>query len=413
MKKIIALVGLALTLSACGNQQGGHVPNGVKVGKPYSVSGQTYYPEYDPHYDRTGMASWYGPGFHGKNTANGERFDQDELTAAHPTLPMPSLVRVTNLESGESAIVRINDRGPFKDNRLIDLSRASAKKLGVSGLARVRVQYLKDETEQYWANRHIETQDIQFAKNDPYAPDEDEGSRGGYDGVQVARDPAPQVKSSAPITSVASNDIKTEDLKFRPVEPRFRVVSDANAEEVEKPAVTREEPVPEEVRPPLQPKIVRLTKNGKPIGKGGKGEAKILHPQKEMEQQAEEAESEERIDTSSEAITEPPPPTLKEPEKKARLSPSSGAEVAKQIPEPAELGGKWFIQAGSFSSEENARKLANKLKNIAEVDQRPVSVSGQTWYRVRVGPFVSRERAQRHVSDAVAAGAAGARVIEQ
>ncbi|MGE3714439.1 MAG: septal ring lytic transglycosylase RlpA family protein, partial [Alphaproteobacteria bacterium] len=123
----------------------------VKVGKPYVIMGKKYYPEFDNDYDKVGIASWYGPGFHGKYTANGEVFDQNDLTAAHPTLPMPSLVRVTNLHNGKSAIIRVNDRGPFKDNRIIDLSKKSAQRLGVTGLAKVRVKFLQQETQEYMA----------------------------------------------------------------------------------------------------------------------------------------------------------------------------------------------------------------------------------------------------------------------
>jgi rare lipoprotein A len=113
-----------------------------KVGKPYQVAGVWYYPKEDPTYDETGVASWYGAEFHGKPTANGETFDMNEVTAAHQTLPMPSLVRVTNLENGRSIIVRVNDRGPFVNGRIIDLSRRSAQLLGTDrqGVAKVRVQ---------------------------------------------------------------------------------------------------------------------------------------------------------------------------------------------------------------------------------------------------------------------------------
>src|SRR5581483_4243459 len=124
----------------------------MKLGKPYAVDGEMYYPEYEPTYDKTGEASWYGPGFHGKYTANGEVFNQDDLTAAHPTLPMPSLVRVTNLRNGKSLIVRINDRGPFKSHRIIYLSKGAAQRLGIRSTARVRVQYLQKETEEYLAS---------------------------------------------------------------------------------------------------------------------------------------------------------------------------------------------------------------------------------------------------------------------
>ncbi len=124
-----------------------NVPKGggrYVVGQPYRVAGKWYRPREDTSYDRVGVASWYGPNFHGRLTANGEIFDQFHLSAAHPTLPLPSYVRVQNLSNGRSIIVRVNDRGPFANNRLIDLSRRSAEVLGFieQGTARVRVTYV-------------------------------------------------------------------------------------------------------------------------------------------------------------------------------------------------------------------------------------------------------------------------------
>lgn len=115
-----------------------------RVGPPYEANGQWYVPTPEPGYAETGVASWYGPAFHGQRTASGEVFDQEALTAAHPTLPIPSLVQVTNLENGREVIVRVNDRGPFVGGRLIDLSRRSAEVLGFEdqGQARVHVRYL-------------------------------------------------------------------------------------------------------------------------------------------------------------------------------------------------------------------------------------------------------------------------------
>jgi rare lipoprotein A len=114
----------------------------VKIGKPYEVLGVWYTPADDRSYDVTGIASWYGPGFHGLDTANGERYEMDALTAAHKTLPMPSYVEVTNLGNGRVLVVRINDRGPFVEGRIIDLSRRAAQLLGVdkAGTAKVRVR---------------------------------------------------------------------------------------------------------------------------------------------------------------------------------------------------------------------------------------------------------------------------------
>ena len=114
-----------------------------QVGKPYTIRGKRYYPREDPNYSRVGLASWYGPNFHGRLTANGEVYDQYALTAAHPTLPLPSYAKVTNLNNGASVIVRINDRGPFAHNRIIDLSARAAQLLGYekAGVAKVKVEY--------------------------------------------------------------------------------------------------------------------------------------------------------------------------------------------------------------------------------------------------------------------------------
>lgn len=115
-----------------------------RVGPPYEANGQWYVPTPEPGYQQTGTASWYGAQFHGQRTASGEVFDQAALTAAHPTLPIPSLVQVTNLENGREVIVRVNDRGPFTGSRLIDVSRGAAQVLGFedAGHARVHVRYL-------------------------------------------------------------------------------------------------------------------------------------------------------------------------------------------------------------------------------------------------------------------------------
>lgn len=115
-----------------------------RVGPPYEANGRWYVPTPEPGYQQTGTASWYGSDFQGRRTASGETFDQAALTAAHPTLPIPSLVQVTNLENGREVIVRVNDRGPFTGERLIDLSRGAANVLGFeqAGHARVHVRYL-------------------------------------------------------------------------------------------------------------------------------------------------------------------------------------------------------------------------------------------------------------------------------
>lgn len=127
--------------------ENGPVPKGGGrrlIGDPYVVAGKVYKPRENPNYDATGLASWYGSAFHGRYTANGEVYDQYSISAAHPTMPLPSYARVTNLDTGSSVIVRVNDRGPFHENRLIDLSDKAAELLDVKGhgTAHVRVKYV-------------------------------------------------------------------------------------------------------------------------------------------------------------------------------------------------------------------------------------------------------------------------------
>ncbi|WP_417683833.1 septal ring lytic transglycosylase RlpA family protein [Roseibium sp.] len=127
--------------------EGQPVPKGggrYVVGKKYKIAGKWYYPEHDPDYKKVGLASWYGPTFHGRKTANGEVFDRNALTAAHTTMPLPSYARVTNMSNGRSMIVRVNDRGPFHGNRVIDLSERVATLLGTKdqGVGKVKVEYV-------------------------------------------------------------------------------------------------------------------------------------------------------------------------------------------------------------------------------------------------------------------------------
>ncbi len=159
--RIGAVVALSLGLAHCGQVSnkygvpasarvvgpGEEVPKGggtYRVGRPYVVAGQTYLPEENPTYTAQGLASWYGEDFHGRRTANGEVYDMNAISAAHPTLPMPSYVRVTNLKNNRSIVVRVNDRGPYHAGRVIDLSVRTAKLLGFydHGMTRVRVDYV-------------------------------------------------------------------------------------------------------------------------------------------------------------------------------------------------------------------------------------------------------------------------------
>jgi rare lipoprotein A len=149
----LAILLLAAVVAGCTTASkpgaGGQTGKGTyKVGNPYQIDGVWYYPAEDWNYDETGIASWYGEQFHGRYTANGEIFDLNAVTAAHRTLPMPTIAQVTNLENGRTIKIRINDRGPYARGRIIDLSRRSAQLLGfeAKGTAKVRVKILVPET---------------------------------------------------------------------------------------------------------------------------------------------------------------------------------------------------------------------------------------------------------------------------
>jgi rare lipoprotein A len=193
--------------------------NGVyKIGEPYEQEGIWYYPREQPEYDETGVASWYGADFHGRRTANGEIFDVNGLTAAHPTLPMPVNVRVTNLENGKSLVLRVNDRGPFRHGRIIDVSQHAAQLLGFygKGTAKVRVTYLARADEPggvpldsatATAVAAAPTGAVQVAALDP-----------------VAAAPAPAPTKFAPAPQTDSSDMPSPspeklDVKFEPAAP--------------------------------------------------------------------------------------------------------------------------------------------------------------------------------------------------
>lgn len=138
-------------MAGCASHRGGSsvASRGMyKIGNPYTIDGVTYVPREEFNHVETGVASWYGPGFHGRNTANGEVYNQSERTAAHRTLQMPSVVRVTNLDNGRSTTVRINDRGPYARSRILDVSRATAEELGMirTGTAHIRIDQLSAES---------------------------------------------------------------------------------------------------------------------------------------------------------------------------------------------------------------------------------------------------------------------------
>ena len=180
--KIDPLYGVAASARVV--EPGQPVPKGggvYRIGQPYTVAGRVYVPEENINYSAEGMASWYGDDFHGRYTANGEIFDMHSISAAHPTLPLPSYVRVTNLTNSRSIVVRVNDRGPYASDRLIDVSVRTAELLGFygHGITRVKVEYIGRAPLQGSDDRKLiatlregtpATPVVQLATSKPFAP---------------------------------------------------------------------------------------------------------------------------------------------------------------------------------------------------------------------------------------------------
>lgn len=212
---------LALLLSCTQAQLAVHVAKEVqrqedaktavpyKVGKPYQIKGIWYYPREDPGYDRSGIASWYGPPFHGRRTANGEVYDMNALTAAHKTLPMPTWVRVTNLENGRALVLRVNDRGPFVNGRIIDVSKRAAELLGFhdQGTAKVQVTAISSGRQTVVAKKPDTPADERNAL--PAVPQGDVAvaTLAPPPGAKAAPAPTPAAQTSA--ARIASNEPTT------------------------------------------------------------------------------------------------------------------------------------------------------------------------------------------------------------
>lgn len=233
------------------------VPRGggtYRVGKPYVVGGRTYVPEENPNYRAEGVASWYGDNFHGRLTANGEVFDMTSLTAAHPTLPLPSYARVTNLANGKSVIVRVNDRGPYHGNRLIDVSNTAARLLEFrdNGIGRVRVEYVgrapldgSDDRQLIATLRTGEPAPapsaVRVASARPFIPEASTPSRG------VPRDvPLPEARpytlgnTAADVASAGTSEVSASRVA-RAGGRRFERVVPVSAEEADE-ALTPQQP---------------------------------------------------------------------------------------------------------------------------------------------------------------------------
>jgi rare lipoprotein A len=339
---------------------GEQVSNGTyKVGKPYKVGDDWYYPSEDFSKTETGIASWYGPTFHGKRTANGEIYDQHELTAAHRTLQMPSLVRVTNLENGRSIVVRINDRGPFKRGRVIDVSKRAAELLGFinQGTARVRLEVLEKESRKIAA-----------------------AARGGMDTSRITladlnRLPdSPVTASAAPVMQdiprLQQASLDTGSLAAGAPGPRFVTASG-------------DPMLPESLRTPTIT-VEEINRTA--------GAATTYTPSDATRRNIAHA-------------TAPQPEFSGHVDDKGRFMPDAVVQTEPVVPTGL------FIQAGSFSVRENADRMSRDMAGIAPAHIETVTVNGRQFFRVKLGPFADLTEADAALARMASAGNSGGRVV--
>jgi rare lipoprotein A len=317
-------------------------PQGTyKIGDPYQINGTWYYPAEDYGYAESGIASFYGgetrgTNFHGRYTANGELYDMNALTAAHQTLPLPSLVRVTNLENGRAIVLRVNDRGPFARGRIVDVSRRAAQLLGFEGqgTARVRVEVLADESRALKA--------AMLGQGAPEAVAVAAAPRGSV--VSDALPPPPGARASSDVARAA---LPPPSSTLPPAPPtassgRGRVAKAQPAARPAPPVVAQ--PAPAQAAP-ATPAPVRRPAAAAP----GAEVAALPVPQQAA---------------STAVVTEGPV-------------------------RPTNL----YVQAGAFSNYDNAYRLSVRLSRYGRTNVSPVPSGAQQLYRVRVGPVNSVKEA--------------------
>ena len=325
-----------------------------KVGKPYKVNGVWYFPKEDPNYDEVGYASWYGPDFHNKRTANGEIFDMNMLSAAHKTLPLPCVARVTNLQNGRSLVLRINDRGPFVNDRILDVSRKAAQLLGFKdqGTTKVRVEVLPEESMTVASL----TQNSGYINKNTITPAES-GE------VSVADDLEGIASFGNLNESPIGKDLPGANFDASPQQGLFD----------DKPfnSISRKE---EEGQVP----VISEEEYNRQLEES-------LRPSSPVEQ------------TSIQAAT--PPVQVVQPQ---------AAPIAPAAPS----GKQFYIQAGAFSSQSNAHRLTQKLQHAGPTGISERQTARGTFYKVRVGPFDSVSQARQALQKVVSSGHPDAHIIK-
>ena len=333
-----------------------------KVGSPYRINGKVYRPSEVRHYDEKGIASWYGKLFHGRRTANGEIYDMEALTAAHPTLPLPSYVRVTNLRNGRSLIVRVNDRGPYARNRIIDLSWAVASLLQMrgAGTAPVRVQYVGRAP-----LSGDDSHERAVLARQPWA-----GPRVAY-----AKSPAKAMRYRQASSAYRYSVTRSRKTATLPTEPSY----------IKRPA-----------------KETALSTLPLPVSRSASLKKESLASHNIQLMHANPTPSVRRKpDQQNFTSTRP---------KKTGASPKSISSASSQHGNAALHPSGYYVEAGLFHKKLLAERLAKVLVEIAPAAVDSVDIGNRAVHRVRLGPFPHTEAAQKVAERIRKAGLTGARV---
>lgn len=322
-----------------------------KIGNPYQVGGLWYIPKEDYNYKEIGISSWYGPDFHNGITANGEVYDMHGLTAAHRTLPLPSIVRVTNLQNNRSLVLRVNDRGPFVNNRVIDVSKRAAQLLGFEeqGTTQVQVEILPEES------KKLKEELLAAA-----------GKSSGSAGVPLAAEPA--AAAQEPVA-------KPKNLGYSTNYPRL-----ANP-------------------PPA------LAATDAPLVASASATTSSTAEYNDWDEDMTQAQAQKTVV----ADTPKPAPAPKKQAEKKKPAPTKKTAPVKTA---ATVAPGYYVQVGAFGSLENAEKMRAKVARFGSAVILPVTVNTKTLYRVRLGPD-SAKKALETMDKVTANGIADARLVEE
>jgi rare lipoprotein A len=297
-----------------------------QVGKPYMVKGKWYYPKEDPNYTKVGTASWYGAAFHGRLTANGEIYDMTHLTAAHPTMPLPSYARVTNVNDGSSVVVRVNDRGPYTHGRIIDLSKRAAEMLGYTavGTAKVQVEYL--------GRAPLHGQDDRFLMASYRPP-----------GRGASPAPANEIAPGVMVAMAGPTPTVSVGASAVPFPGQMQTVTDGSD-----PVLPGYGPIPPE-RPLMDFMLATVTTDSMP---------RLSY-------------ADERIGRASEAFA-------------ALSGGMSAVDVLQSWKRHRPKSQLEFIAAGTFSSREEADEHSHALSHMGRTELQVVEMGGAKWYSVNL-----------------------------